>query len=385
MAETLNYDFIIAGMGCAGLSMAMQLKQSSVKFNKVLIVDKEFKNKNDRTWCFWTKEKANWYDTLVFKRWGKISFKSNSFEKTFLLDPYQYFMIRGVDFYNYCLMELKNDTRFEILTDTITQIKTEGDFAILKTKTANFSATYLFNSAFRNLNKKENHINYVQHFKGWLVKTETDVFDVECPLFMDFSVAQHNDCRFVYIIPFSKNTALIEYTGFSVSKLDDAFYDLELNNYLQNHLGIESYTILEIEKGEIPMMESEFINPYGSRVINIGTAGGSSKPSTGYTFYFIQKNCKKIIQQLEHTKEIIIPPKRNKRFLLYDKILLTVLNKKEPAAATIFTDLFQKNKIKNLLAFLNEESSLTQDIIVMNSVSKKHFGLAALKRMIGPH
>ena len=369
-------------MGCAGLSLAMQLKRSSLNFSKVLLIDKDLKNKNDRTWCFWTKEKNNWFDEFVYKRWYKFSFKGDLFEKEITLNPYSYLMIKGIDFYDFCLNELKNDSRFEILTDEIKEINSKDAFAILKTKEQTYSCNYLFNSAFRTLHKKAHHINYVQHFKGWLVETETDSFNADCPVFMDFSVEQHNDCRFIYVIPLSKTKALIEYTGFSDTGLNDDFYDKELKNYIQNSLNITTYKIIEIEKGDIPMVESDFINPFGDRVVNIGTAGGSSKPSTGYTFYFIQKNTKYIIHQLETGSSKLVSPKRKKRFLLYDKILLEVLDKKEISAKNVFTDLFRKNKIKNLLAFLNEESSVAQDLVIMNSVSKKHFIKAFLKKLI---
>jgi lycopene beta-cyclase len=377
-----KYDYIVAGMGCAGLSLAMQLKRSSLNFSKVLLIDKDLKNKNDRTWCFWTKEKNNWFDEIVFKRWHKFSFKSNSFEKEIILNPYSYLMVKGIDFYEFCLNELKTDSRFEIITDEIKEIKTKDNVAVLKTNDQTYSCDRLFNSAFRTLNKKANHINYVQHFKGWLIEAETDSFNLDCPVFMDFTVEQHNDCRFVYVIPFSKTKALIEYTGFSEVGLNDDLYDRELKNYIQNTLNITSYKIIETEKGDIPMVESDFINPFGDRVVNIGTSGGSSKPSTGYTFYFIQKNTDHIIRQLKTGSTKLISPKRKKRFLLYDKILLEVLDKKEISAKNVFTDLFKKNKIKNLLAFLNEESSVSQDLVVMNSVSKKHFIKASLKKLI---
>lgn len=382
MSSDKKYDYIIAGMGCAGLSLAMQLKRSSLNFSKVLLIDKDLKNKNDRTWCFWTKEKNNWFDEIVFKRWYKFLFKGDLFEKEITLNPYSYLMIKGIDFYDFCLNELKNDSRFEILTDEIKEINSKDAFAILKTKEQTYSCNYLFNSAFRTLHKKAHHINYVQHFKGWLVETETDSFNADCPVFMDFSVEQHNDCRFIYVIPLSKTKALIEYTGFSDTGLNDDFYDKELKNYIQNTLNITTYKIIEIEKGDIPMVESDFINPFGDRVVNIGTAGGSSKPSTGYTFYFIQKHTKYIIHQLETGTSKLVSKKRKKRFLLYDKILLEVLDKKEVSAKNVFTDLFRKNKIKNLLAFLNEESSVAQDLVIMNSVSKKHFIKAFLKKLI---
>jgi lycopene beta-cyclase len=96
-----KYDFIIAGMGCAGLSLAMQLKSSSVQFNKVLLVDRDLKQTNDRTWCFWSKHELNWLNPIVFRKWQQFKFKSQNIDKTIQLGAYSYLMIRGIDFYSY--------------------------------------------------------------------------------------------------------------------------------------------------------------------------------------------------------------------------------------------------------------------------------------------
>jgi lycopene beta-cyclase len=289
-------------------------------------------------------------------------------------------MIRGIDFYTYCLNELKNDSRFEIIYGDIKKISSANTEAFIETKNNTYCADYLFNSAVLSQNKKPHHINYVQHFKGWVVETDANSFNESSPVFMDFDTEQHNDCRFFYVIPFAKNKALVEYTGFSKNKLPDTDYEAALKNYLKNKLNISAYTIIETEAGEIPMMESEFVNPFGKRVVNIGTAAGSSKPSTGYTFYFIQKNLKTIICQLEKNKKIN-PIKRKFRFSFYDKILLDVLDKKNIPASEVFTRLFQKNKTTNLLAFLNEESSIIQDLSIMNSVPKIEFSRAAFSKL----
>ncbi|MBL7917472.1 MAG: lycopene cyclase, partial [Bacteroidia bacterium] len=216
-----SYDFIIAGVGLAGLSLAMQLKNANVNFTKVLLIDKDLKNKNDRTWCFWSKEKDNWFDKVIFKRWSKFKFSSSGLNKVCEINPYQYCMIKGIDFYNFCINELKSDKRFEFVTDEIKKIETKNNLACLHTSTNEYQANYLFNSAFRTPKKEKNHINYVQHFKGWLIETEEKKFDVDCPTFMDFNIHQKNDCRFVYVLPFSANKALIEYTGFSSQRIDD--------------------------------------------------------------------------------------------------------------------------------------------------------------------
>ena len=367
-----KYDFIIAGMGASGLSLAIQLQKSKVNFTKILLIDKSLKNTNDRTWCFWTKENNAWYDPIIYKKWDHFEFKSNYYQNIFELKPYSYLMIRGIDFYKYCLDELKKDARFEIKTEEIIDIKSENDYGILQTKNSYYSAKYIFNSVFRNNLINKNDINFVQHFKGWVVETDDNSFDENCPIFMDFRTQQYKDCRFFYIIPLSKKRALVEYTGFSRSVLKVEEYEEKLKNYLEKTLNISEYSILETEYGEIPMMESDFINPYGKCVINIGTAGGSSKTSTGYTFYFIQKNTQDIVSKLEKNKEIT-DFKRSKKFKLYDSILLNVMDNNSVPSDKLFTFLFQNNKITNMLAFLNEETNIWKDIIIMKSVPKIAF------------
>ena len=129
------------------------------------------------------------------------------------------------------------------------------------------------------------------------------------------------------------------------------------------------------------MAESEFVNPFGNHVINIGTAGGYSKPSTGYTFYFIQERTKKIIENLKQGSKPDSSSQQSNRHRYYDKILLDVMDKKKILPKTIFEILFQKNKVSELLSFLNEESSITQDLKIMNSVPKLKFIPSAFKKM----
>lgn len=377
-----DYDFIIAGSGCAGLSLAVRLIQSGCKFERVLIIDKDLKNTNDRTWCFWTEQKNNWFDSLIFKRWQTLVFRSALFEKKMAISPYNYCMVRGIDFYNYCLTIIKNDKRFDWLTDNIENVYTESAFAYLKTANKLYSANYLFNSAFRTPLIKKNHSNLTQHFKGYVIETQQPVFDESLATFMDFSVQQHNDCRFVYVLPISKHKALIEYTGFSDEGLKDEVYDVSLKEYIEQRIGISHYTITETEKGEIPMLESTFVNTHSNRIINIGIAGNAAKASSGYAFYFIQKQIEFLIAQLKTDTKILKPYSKPKRFNYYDKVFLSVLKAKYLEPRLVFETLFKRNKVENVLAFLNEESSFTQEFGIINSLPKKEFMRAGWEKLL---
>jgi lycopene beta-cyclase len=382
LSTKTEYDFIIAGTGCAGLSLAVQLSKSKVAFNKVLLIDKVLKNQNDRTWCFWSKNNEAWYEPVVMRRWKQFRFLAPNFDKKFDLGAYHYNLIKGIDFYNYCLHELKKDPRFDFIQDELEDLVGHEHFAEAKCRKGNYSARLIFNSAFRVQRVKSTHVNYVQHFMGWIIETKENCFDEACPVFMDFTTEQENDFRFYYVIPYSKTKALVEYTGFSKEALNPEEYTRKLGAYLENkHPGI-AYSILETETGSIPMAESAFVNPFGNRVINIGTAGGHSKPSTGYTFYFIQKYTAQLVLQLQNGKSIPTEPRRKKRFLYYDKVMLDVLNQKKQEGRRVFMRLFEKNKIEDLLDFLNEDSSPGKEFKITTSMHKGLFLPSAIKKLL---
>jgi lycopene beta-cyclase len=68
-----KYDFIIAGAGMAGLSLAYHLSQSPLRNRSVLILDKETKTRNDRTWCCWEKGDGP-FESILFRKWSRVEF-----------------------------------------------------------------------------------------------------------------------------------------------------------------------------------------------------------------------------------------------------------------------------------------------------------------------
>jgi len=61
-----NYDYIIVGSGASGLMMAYRMALDSFFDDKrILLLDKEKKYTNDRTWCFWQTSHGEWDDILT--------------------------------------------------------------------------------------------------------------------------------------------------------------------------------------------------------------------------------------------------------------------------------------------------------------------------------
>lgn len=363
-----KYDYIIAGGGLAGLSLAFHINASpTLRTKKILIVDKDDKTKNDRTWCFWT-DKSTAFDDIVFHEWEKAHFYGVDYSKHAALSPFKYKMIRGIDFYNYTKDILHQNPNIEWLNDNIDDIRDTKKGGEIVIGDVTYQADWIFNSTFdiKQFQKKSKRYFYqLQHFKGWIIETQEDAFNTNEMHLMDFRTAQHNNARFFYVLPFSKRKALIEYTIFSDTLLAQKEYDDVLKTYIRETLNIENYHITETEYGIIPMTNHPFKKMKGKHILNIGTIGGDAKSSTGYAFSSVQEVVKKITQNLEKQKH----PRPNistfdKRFIIYDTLILNILQHEGGLIKPIFTKLFKNNSIQTVFTFLNEGTSFGQELMI---------------------
>jgi lycopene beta-cyclase len=161
----------------------------------------------------------------------------------------------------------------------------------------------------------------------------------------------------------------VEFTVFSENLLKSEEYDSVLKEYLEEKAGLAGYEILHTETGSIPMFSEPFEKAKGKRIINVGTAGGQTKASTGYTFTRIQRHSARMVEAILKTGSPVLPGRLSeKRFAYYDKVLLHVLAKKKVPAAKIFQNLFRHNKAAAVFRFLDEDTDFFQDYKIMNSV-----------------
>lgn len=374
-----TFEYIIAGGGMAGLSLAFYLNESEILRNKkVLIIDRDAKNENDHTWCFWEKEKGA-FEEIVFRQWKSVYFHgTRDFSASLNLGEYKYKMIRAVDFYKFVFDKIKQNPNFTFLQSEI--ISVEGG----KVKTANtefFANEFVFDSFTRKTYDNPQYQNLFQHFYGWLIETGTPTFNPNEPTLFDFRVPQKNECRFIYILPFSPTKALIEFTVFSDHILEKSEYEENLKKYLADVLQIENYKILEIEAGVIPMSDEPHKQLPEKKLIRIGTSGGYVKPSTGYSFHRTQKNLQNLIEFLETSKTTNQKSKiKNQSWKLFlDSVLLDVLLNKKHPADDVFTALFSKNPAEKVLKFLDEETSVKEDFEIMKTVPLAPFTKAAIE------
>jgi lycopene beta-cyclase len=214
---------------------------------------------------------------------------------------------------------------------------------------------------------------------GWFIKSKEEVFEKETATFMDFSVEQKGNTRFMYVLPTSSTEALLEYTLFSKDLLALSEYENEIQNYIQK-LGITEYEILEKEQGNIPMTCFPFWKNNTKNILNIGSAGGWTKASTGYTFKNTTKKAKQLVSFLDNNSDFRKFQKRDK-FWFYDLLLLDILDQKNHLGSTIFSSMFQKGNATVIFKFLDEETFFLEDLQVIWKCPKGLFVKALFSRI----
>jgi lycopene beta-cyclase len=379
----MEYDYIITGGGCAGLSLAVRLQQSpTLRNKKVLIVDRERKSRNDRTWCFWERD-ADLFEPVVHRRWQHLFFHGDGFSKQLDIAPYQYKMIRGIDFYDYCYAQLEESANVSFVYGDLERIVNHPSSASVMVGGQAFHGQYVFNSVLLDKPKLHPKHHYLmQHFKGWFVKTEQPFFNQGQATLMDFRVSQEHGTTFVYVLPFSEHEALIEYTLFTKELLTPDAYQQALKDYTRTWLNLPAFEIQDEEFGIIPMTDYPFESPEG-RIIPLGTAGGQTKASSGYTFRYIQKHTAQLVSQLEETGAPFLPARlADRRYGLYDATLLRILAKNELQGSKIFTLLFKNGDPQRVFKFLDNETNFFEEVNIMWRLPQWPFAKAAIREMI---
>ena len=374
-----TYDYLLVGGGAAGLSLAYYLAQEPrLAEKRILLIEPDAKNQNDRTWSYWADEPTP-FDELAVGTWHHIAFRAPGFERVLDLGKYRYYTVRGLDFYRFVhqLMAAR-PAQFTMRRGRVASLENTGVGVRALTEAGEeITARYAFDSRPPTPRPRPDRHRYLlQHFVGWEIETTRDVFDPNVVEFMDFRGPQHHEARFMYVLPFAPRRALVEYTLFSAQVLAKAEYEAHIIDYLTNTLGLApaDYRILEEEAGAIPMTDHPLPAGVGAHIINLGTRAGRAKPSTGYAFRRIQAQSGRLAAALAATGP---PPRHLTRdrwqFRLFDTLLLDSMQRRGETTRTIFQQLFARNPVARILRFLDEKTSWADNLRVMNSVAPGPF------------
>jgi lycopene beta-cyclase len=378
---TNHHDIAVLGGGLAGLSLLYHLeKAGKLVGKKVLLVDPEGrKSAHDRSWSFW-EEGSGPFEDLVYHRWPAVTVDNKDKNLDLELGAYEYKLIRSTEFYDHVNKVLDGNPGIERLQARAEDIVPQESGVTFSALGADYQANLAFSSLPLHLRPRQIKQPYLdQHFRGWFITTEEDTFDPGKAALMDFRTPQEGESRFFYVLPFSKRRAMIEIAIFSNNHLERAEYDRLLETYIHSHWTERPYTIDHTEEGNIPMTTYPFPNRERD-LIYIGMRGGATRPSTGYTFYGLQRQLQALAQDFPKLDRLAT---WSSRHILYDATLLRILQDGRLQGDELFVDLFANNPPERVLAFLNGETTIGQELRLMTTTDIVVFGKAFVEEGLG--
>jgi len=377
MNAPLDAEIIIAGSGLAGSTVLRHLlSHPSTKDKDILVVDRDQAASNDKTWCFWSDE-DDFTESLVAHSWKWITIADTTGVYRHKLEQHRYKCIRSVDYLQACRSVIDSHSNVARLNADILGFTKDETKSIVKTNSGDLRSTLVLQSVLKPepIAKQRVSIVLLQHFLGWEIETTHDVFDPEVAMFMDFRTDQKHGFAFVYVLPYSKRHALVEYTLFTPSTLEMPEYETALHAYIRDvlRLSASSWKITRTEYGIIPMEDTKYPAWYTRGVLNMGMNGGQSKPSTGYTFSRVQRFAFEVAKSVTKRSMQDLSQQSSNRFMLYDRLILWLLRENPHVVPGIFVRLFKKNGADRMFTFLNEDSNFIEELSIMASTEWRHF------------
>ncbi|MCC7246334.1 MAG: hypothetical protein IT269_11690 [Saprospiraceae bacterium] len=394
-------SIVIAGAGLSGLTLALELSRHDFfQETDIILLDRDSKQRNDRTWCFWARSEET-LPPVVYKRWSQCRFFAHDGEVGMDIRPYYYHMVRGIDYYQWASETLGKAPNVRRIQCHILDLETHSGAVI--TDQGTFQGDWVFNSALSPVafsptlpglwpespttvragggDIPGRYVHLLQHFKGWMIETPKPAFDPDQVYFMDYRIEQGNDTRFVYVLPLSASTALVEYTLFSSSLLTPEGYDAALKGYIEGILGIQDYSVTETEFGIIPMTDFPLSPEPDGKVFHIGTTGGFVKASSGYAFLRTQRRIRQFVAQWVATGQ---PDARTMisrwHYRFFDSVMLRVLKENLVPGHAFFSRLFQRLPAPLVFRFLDEDATPGEIVRLLSAPPTWPFLKTAIKR-----
>lgn len=363
-------DLIIAGAGCAGLSALWHVLRSPARDRRIVVIDRDFEISDDRTWSFWGSSDAP-FAHLADRRWENVRVRFPGWENTERLrrrgansqvGSRSYMRVRRRDYDREVLGEALARPNVRFVAQDIVDLRDDHDGGVVSLPEGELRAPVVFQSARLSPSDRDQIVRHPlrQHFGGWEVQTERPVFDPQVVTLMDFDTDQHDGAAFFYVLPDAPDRALVEHTLFSLHPRHQDFYDEHIRAHL-DRLGAGDVTVTRTEYGVIPMEDRPFQQRWGQHVWNIGTVGGMTKPTTGYTFQRIHDQTGHLVSTWA-TDGVPSPlPSPPRRYGFADRTLLNLLHHHPESGRPIFERLFRTTPIDDVLSFLDEDTTLAKD------------------------
>ncbi|WLS48818.1 lycopene cyclase family protein [Micromonospora profundi] len=363
----LDVDLALLGGGGAASLLLAALARHGVRDLRIAVVDPVRRRGQDRTWAFWGHP-DNDLDPLLSASWQQVEVATPTRRRVLDLAPLRYAMLRSGPVYDAAAAAERRlgVTRIVAPAETVTD---DGTRVLVRAGDGrSIRAGWVLDSRPRPP-ARPGRTTWLQHFRGWWLEADRPVFDRRRAVLMDFRAPQPTrGVSFGYVLPVSDRYALVEYTEFSPDLLTDAGYDTALAGY-RDLLGLDptGLRVREVENGVIPMTDAPFTARPSPRVVRLGTAGGATRPSTGFTFSAMYRQADQVARALAAGRPPVPDAAYPRRHRWMDAVALRALDRGGVGGPEFFDRLFDRNPAERVLRFLDGATTPAEEIAIMSS------------------
>lgn len=388
--DDLEVDVALVGAGGAGLSLVVALDRRAQAVARpaprVALIDPlqhradrvapdrvaPDRVASDRTWCYWTAAPSSERPAAV-REWREIEVVDRAGRALVLdLDPLRYVMVPSASFS--ALAERAAQRLGAVRVRAAAEEVRDGrERAEVRAGGRTIRARYVFDSRSA-LPTRPVRTAWLQHFRGWTVRFPSECVEPSRAVLMDFRAPQPatvsagvSGLGFGYVLPLDPCRALVEYTQFSRAPLEEAGYENALRHYLAMRWprNAERVQVEAVEAGSIPMTDASYPRRTGHRLFRLGTAGGATRASTGYTFAAMQRQAAAVAAALLDGRDPLPPHPYPRRHRWMDAVLLRALDDGLVDGPDLLVRLLERNPPARLLGFLDGITPWRQDLAVM--------------------
>lgn len=356
----------IRGAGAAGLSLAQALL-SRVPDVSISIFDIRPKLPHPcRTFCFF-QQPGEQLPAPATHQWSNVTYAGAHFRRSVSCAETPYTLIRGDAFFAALLEELEQAR--VLFSWNCPSVEVRKDSICVGTQSTTFDL--VIDAAFC---PASGTAILWQSFAGMWVRSKHPHFEPTTATLMDLDVVESSAAvRFVYLLPTSTTTALIEHTVFAHSPLPQEEHVAACDEWIERQ-GYVDLEVDEHEYGRIPMglqLTHQLNSP-----LTIGSAGGAVRTSTGYAFQAIRKEALSIADEIAEClhKGGPLSLTRQSPWPLWmrvcDNMFIRALAKMPSQGQFIMSELLRRAPERELVPFLAGSASLPQALQVMRCVPK---------------
>jgi len=363
-----DFDLVVLGGGCAGLSLATRLAEQPGLCRRVAVLESRSAYTNDRSWCFW-RLGPHRHEALVSRSWARVAVRTPSdvVQLACAHTPYQ--MLEAGTFYEHARAALAGSAsvRLQLGTAVLVPPRPVAGGWRIETSAGGLTAAQVIDTRPPRAPQSGDSALW-QSFLGQELVCDRPVFDPGRVELMDFALDSPHAVAFTYVLPLAADRGLIETTLFDAQPRGPAELALRQQQAVQRICGGAQTCVVRTEAGILPMGLTRAAATLGPGHVHAGLMNGAARPATGYAFQRIQRWADVCAHALGRGQAAAPHPPDPLLTRWMDRLFLDVLRNHPERGPELFMRLFARAGTTRVLRFLSDQATLLDRVAVAASL-----------------